>query len=585
MTKYILPCIILTFNIQFGGFNYAQANEDAGKYLLNSHREDHFGVPFLYLQGTDYEVGYQYGYLLKDELNSLYKEFRIFKDGLLDREIKYLPCYQRIFANIFSGMVFSHKINSYADQLPSNIQEQIKGASESSGLPVSFFKEIQVLVDLYSNRCEAIVIKKGVHTYHCHNLDQPWPVNMISKYPAVVNYDINGTQKYTDFGNVGCFMIVTAFNESGISLSENANNNPFGFDKSNPSLYREKSKIITESHNLKEVDSLVNSLKLPLGLIFTISSSREKQAVVYDLLGSTKAATRVNNYQFVANRTVSKDLGKKSETIYSGFFHDTCREAKFAELIDTTKPNIVDEAISILSNNDFYHYKDFIPVYIESLHNYETDQSVIFDLADSTIYFTYYTHYAAWNRWLKYNYITHQVSLFKEPDPRLNDPLLIRLNEIYKDYETCDWRDSSSVGSLMNLIINSHIENYFTLDFLSWKYRDYYNLAAEALVYSQKLIDKYPDIATGYYNKGRALEMENKYQEAIDAYLLAVDSKLNCDYFLAESYEHIAFLYTNLNKKEVAAGYAIKALTIDNQYWIPDYMKKRIKDLEEISKQ
>jgi tetratricopeptide (TPR) repeat protein len=275
-------------------------------------------------------------------------------------------------------------------------------------------------------------------------------------------------------------------------------------------------------------------------------------------------------------------MGKKSETIYSGLFHDTCREIKFAELIDTTKPDMVDEAISILSNNDFYHYTNLIPVYIESLHNYETDQSVIFDLVDSTIYFTYYTHYAAWNRWLKYNYVTHQVSQYKEANPRLNDPLLIKLNEIYKDYETCDWRDSANVRSLMNSIINSKIENYFTLDFLTYKYRDYYNLPSEALVYAQKLIDKYPDIATGYYNKGRSLELGNKYDEAIAAYLLAINCSINCDYFLAESYERLAILYNQLNKKEAAINYATKALTIQNQYWIPDYLKSKIETLERI---
>jgi len=67
--------------------------------------------------------------------------------------------------------------------------------------------------------------------YHCHNLDQPMPLSLISKYPVVVNYAIKGKQKYTDFGFAACLMITTAFNESGISLSENGNNNPAEFDK------------------------------------------------------------------------------------------------------------------------------------------------------------------------------------------------------------------------------------------------------------------------------------------------------------------------------------------------------------------
>ncbi len=560
----------------------AQNDSTKTAHFENGYKEYHYGIPFLYLKGTDYEVGLEYGHLLHDELKSLYGEFEIFKQNMMNNEIKYLPWYERVFANLFGGIVFKHTINVYADQLPDDIQDQIRGAAEGSSLPESFFREIQVIADLYSNRCEAIVVKKGNHTYHCHNLDQPMPLSLISQYPVIVNYDITGKQKYTDLGFAACLMITTAFNESGISLSENGNNNPRGFDKSNCSLYSEKSKIITETHDLREVDSLVRTLKFPMGLIYTISSSREKQAMVSDCIGSIKATTPVSNYQFVANRTVSKELGTKSETIYSGDFHDTARELKFAELIDTSKANMVDEVIGILGNSDFYHYSDPIPVHLESLHNYETDQSVVFDLADSSVYFTYFAHFAAWNRWLKYNYVTHEVSVYKEADPRLSDPALAMLNEIYGKTESCDWRDSSNVRTLVNTIVESGVKNYFTLDFLSTTYLNYYHTPAQAKIYADMLIEQYPDIITGYYTKGRALESENRMDEAVAAYSLALKSNIQCEYYQAETNEHLALTYYSLGKKDIAAEYADKSLYIQRQYWIPDYLDGRIQRLEKI---
>jgi len=577
-------CFIIYSILIFTNCISAKIDDEKKEFLKNSHREDHFGIPFVYLQGTDYEVGYQYGFLLKDELKLLYADFEVLKKDLMDKEIKYLPWYQRVVANLFGSMVFRHKINNYADRLPSNIQDQLIGASESSGLPVSFFREIQVIVDLYSNRCEAIILKKGNHTYHCHNLDQPMPVSLISKYPVVVNYNITGKQKYTDFGFISLFMVTTGFNESGISISENGNNSPIHFDKENCSLYSDKSKLITETHNLNEVDSIVNTLKFPMGIIYTIASSSEKQAHVYDMIGLTKGKTIVNNYKFIANKTVSSELGKKSETIRAGNFHETAREIKFAELIDTTKSDVIDGLIHILSNSSFYHYTEPIPVYLESLHNYETDQSVIFDLADSTIYFTYNIHFAAWNRWLKYNYRTRKVSIYKEADPILNNLFTSKLNEVYRNYESCDWRDTSNVRSVLNIVIRSGINNYFSLNFLSTTYLNNYNSPFQAEKYADTMISKYPDIITGYYNKGLALEAENKYKDAIDEYLNALDCKINCEYYLAETYEHLALLNNILNKKESAANYAAKALTIHNQYWIPEYLNERINILEKISK-
>lgn len=219
---------------------------------------------------------------------------------------------------------------------------------------------------------------------------------------------------------------------------------------------------------------------------------------------------------------------------------------------------------------------------MESLHNYETDQSVVFDLADSSVYFTYFAHFAAWNRWLKYNYVTHEVSVYKEADPRLSDPALAMLNEIYGKTESCDWRDSSNVRTLVNTIVESGVKNYFTLDFLSTTYLNYYHTPAQAKIYADMLIEQYPDIITGYYTKGRALESENRMDEAVAAYSLALKSNIQCEYYQAETNEHLALTYYSLGKKDIAAEYADKSLYIQRQYWIPDYLDGRIQRLEKI---
>jgi hypothetical protein len=582
--NHFLHLYLFVFGLLFIHNVMAQDNSTRTVSSKGGYKEYHFDIPFLYLKGSNYEVGYQYGLLLESELNSFYAVYKTFKKGFLDKEISYLPWYQRIFANLFGSMVFNHKINGYADRLGPDVLEQIRGASESSGLPGAFFKELLVFYDLYSHRCEAVVVKQGDHLYHAHNLDQPGQLNLLSQYPVIVQYEIQGKQKYTDFGFTGLLMPTTAFNESGISMSENGNNNPRKFDQQDCTLYSEKRKLITETHTLSEVDSIAHILKFQGGFIYTIASYREHQGAVYDFIGSNKASTPITNFQFIANRTVSKDLGKKCETIYSGGFHEEARVAKFAEVFDTTKQNMVDGLIDILSNTSFYHYRDSIHVWLESLHNYETDQSVIFDLADSTIYFTYYPHFAAWNRWLKYNCITHSVSVYKEADLRLRDPYLAELNDLYRINEACDWRDSSNVRSLLNSVLASRIHNYFSLDFLSTTYLKYYKSPEQAIIYADMMIEKYPDIITGYYNKGRALDEENNYNEAIIEYNCALKSKIQCEYYQATTNERLAVIHYALGNKDNAAAYAARALEIHEQYWIPEGMKERIQKLENITK-
>lgn len=556
-------------------------NDIQKTYCDKAYKEYHYGVPFLHLEGTDYEVGYQYGYLLKDELHAVYEGFNDFKENMMEREIKYLPWYQRFFANLFGSLILKHKINKYVDQLPDDIHNQLKGMADGADMPVRFFYEVNLFGDYLSHGCSSFVIKKGSIIYHARNLDTP--LNLIARYPVIVCYSINGRQKYTDIGFISGLMISTGFNESGISFSEDSNNNPMAFDKNNSNLLVERNRIITRAHNLKEADSLVNALLIPEGYIFTLSDSEEKQANVYDVIGKIKAATPVDGYQYVANRTISHVLGKKSESIYAGNFHDISREIKFSELIDTTKTNIVDEAIDILSNIHFYHYTDSIEVWIDAINNYQTIQSAIFDLADSAVYFAYNTHYAAWSRWLKYNYITGEVGVYREADDKLNRADILKFVDICKEYQAADWRDSTMVDSLVRHIIDSQIENYFCLDVLCQQYLYRFKAPDITIAHADKMIKKYPDVVTGYYYKGLALEEQKQYGNAITQYMKAFNCTICCEYYLAGVCEHLAYSNNFLGNKEIAKEYAVKALAIHNQYWIPDHLKEKIEKLEKIA--
>ena len=71
------------------------------------------------------------------------------------------------------------------------------------------------------------------------------------------------------------------------------------------------------------------------------------------------------------------------------------------------------------------------------------------------------------------------------------------------------------------------------------------------------LIEQYPDIITGDYTKGRALESENRMDEAVAAYSLALKSNIQCEYYQAETNEHLALTYYSLGKKDIAANMQI----------------------------
>jgi tetratricopeptide (TPR) repeat protein len=134
----------------------------------------------------------------------------------------------------------------------------------------------------------------------------------------------------------------------------------------------------------------------------------------------------------------------------------------------------------------------------------------------------------------------------------------------------------------VNAVEGSGIENYFSLDFLSSTYLKYYKSPSRAKVYAERLITKYPDIITGYYTKARSLDEENDYEAAITEYLHALGTGIQCEYYQAAANERLAAIQYALGRKDRAAEYAVKALEIHRQYWIPDEMNERIQKLEKI---
>jgi len=205
-------------------------------------------------------------------------------------------------------------------------------------------------------------------------------------------------------------------------------------------------------------------------------------------------------------------------------------------------------------------------------------------LSDSSVYITYNNSYAASGRWLIYNYITREVSVYKEPDTKKKQIVDTNFKDICNDLVNCDWRDSTSTRNLVNKMENSNIDNYLFLRILSGQYLDHYNKPDKAMKYANRLITVFPDVETGYYNKGLILEKQKKYNEAIIEYKKALDCKINCDYSMALAYEHLAFAYENIGSNDYAKEYAIKALEINNQYWIPTWFNERIDKLKKIAK-
>ncbi len=547
--------------------------------------EYHFGIPFLYLEGTDYEVGLQYGTLLKSELE-IFATKGIYKtiDEFIQKEKENASFFLKPFVRPIAKMKLRKQRKAIIKTLPEDIITRIKGMSKGSGLPEKFYHDVFVLADLIAG-CSSFVINSESGLIHARNFDGGGKA--AGDNPVIVNYNIVGKQKYVQLGILSIIWSFTAVNESGITFTENSNNLPKYFEKDNRDPLINSEKVLWYAKNLNQVDSILYEFSCPNDFIFTYGSVKDRRAESYDMIGGkVRAKTIINDHYFLHGGGTHPSIQKSHESIYSAMFHNMARKDKFEELyhLDTTSNNI-DKAINIISNTEFYGYKEKPEMFYESIHNYQTSQSVVFDAQNNTVYFAYNPYFAAWSNWYKYNYETSEVHLYKKQNPRLTNELTKNFIDAcqMKDYKS--WNNNKQLRKYIKKLEELQSQHLFADKDLTTYYLLYNKDFTKAETYINKLLSDYPTIIFGYYYQGIFYQLQNQYDEAIESFNKALLTKNIPEYWKFSVYEQLAKVYNKKGDILMQKETAQQALNIYNQYWHDaENFNDRINNLKELAK-
>ena len=551
--------------------------KDDIRYFGNGYLEYKESIPFLYLVGEPYEVGLQYGVLLKDGV----REINDYTKGLIAESQRRLPWYTRIFSKIFTGYFLNRKIGSLKKRLPPSYLDEFRGISDGSGVPLKDILFTAFLFEMGGGGCSSFILKDGHRIVHARNFDLN--IEVLAKHPVIIDYNVKDRLRYISLSCVGIPFVLTGINEEGLSYSINlvAASKPRNGKDFN--LFLELNRMIEECKNLDEVDSVLKDIRLRNGWLLIIGSKMDSSGAAYDVLGDSFVRNDMKEKDiYAANMFISTNMVKKHQSIRATDYWNTARLDKYKELSQKDKDyDLVDKAIRILSNTDFYHYKDRIPETDATINNSMTLQSAVLDIDNNAIYFSYHPHYAGWSRWMKYNYETKDVTLYKEADQRLNHPEVINFIELHRNSERLNWKKKSEMKEFTTEIEKSGMQNLWALTELRWLYNETED-DTKVKEIIDKIILKYPDFGFGYRYEGYLYKEEKNYEDAIDCFLKALDAQINTDYERARLYSELAPLYDLIGKRSESKNYATKAIDLYKSYWVPDWLEKQIKQLEDL---
>jgi tetratricopeptide (TPR) repeat protein len=575
---FIFSLIVFSINIDFAASSeekYQIEIKDGAKHFGEGYVTNREGIPFIYLKGDSYEIGLQYGVLLKEEMKRFFVHMDSFENAMMDMVYKESPWYQNILIWILTPFVAQYKLSVFKQRVPEDYLVQLKGMSEGSGVPLDDILKVTFGPDFIS--CSSFIKKVGDRIIHGRNADHD-VVDFFSRYPLIAHYDKDSKYSYIDIGIIGTPFAVTGINECGLTLSwsqaTTSTSKPFT-GKGTMLMFN---RILEECRNLSDVDEISKNVDR---FVTMIGSLEDLSGAAYDIVDQKVVRTDLRDgYIYATNRCVSQSMRKEYNSLFDMDWFNNARAYTYEKILTTAGQFTIDDAIRLLSNTDFYDYRGKVPPYEGgNINNRGTGSSVVIDPQNCMVYFAYGAPYAGFSRWIAYNYETDVVSVYRNEDERLHDPDMLEYMEIEKRWKDVDWENNDELRQMVHEVEDASVENFWTLHNSCWAW---YNLGdyekAKAIINRQ--IEMYPDFLTSYSNMGFFYMYQKRYDEAIDYFKRALDVRITNERKQMYCYEQLAAMYAEIGDEAKSRDCYSRVLEFYKRYWIPEQSMKEVNRIE-----
>jgi hypothetical protein len=401
---------------------YYDVKKDGEKFTFMqgyAYRRD--GIPVqVSLSGTHYEIGLQYGVLLKDEIrqmsNGLYKVIGYYSEEIhVPKDLVYI--------------YFKYKIDLLSKNIPERFKQEIKGISDGSGVNINAIYAISLFDDLlHSMGCSSVLALTDDGTIlHGRNEDLYFGMELGMKQ-VIVKYNPTGYNSFVSISFPGFIGVSTGYNDKGLGYSHHSRcANTINY-KGYPqncisrmaleecsslneiiSFYKDKPVVIGDAHTWSDRNSLT-------GCIIETAPNEKDPVKVIEM--SDKILWHINKY-------VNSDYKKNVENKYTGdVSFNNARQEIFSHSLSDKKSLTIDDVISLLReekgpNGENYNMSDIT----RGICNMDTQQMVIFDPTGDGIYLAR-NYYLASKSTVYFIPSNFELTPYVYKKSEINDPII-----------------------------------------------------------------------------------------------------------------------------------------------------------------
>ncbi len=538
------------------------------------------GYPLLKLKGSYYSMGLQYGVLLRNEIKQLYGRNNDRKAEVMSA----LPWYMRPAGGLIMALVAGYS----ALRVPRKYRRELSALSRGSGVSFMDIATAAFGGVVFDAACTSVLAGGKGGLLHAQNLD--FEPAYLGEFPVIVEYNHPGKLRYMHLGIAGIPGIFHGMNEKGISVTVNYGDGTYNrANKGLPMGYKLR-EILERGESIDDVERILHETGPDeLGWIVTVGSSCEKCGAVFDIFNGEIVRTPfsgagcefVINNIFSPDRTGNSELSKKYLQISRGEgLYNLARADRLKKIPGKKGIRSVDDMISFLRDYDFYGYRKFCGSMNATIVNERTLHTIIFDYADSAVYFSSAQGYSALSRIVRYDFNNGGAASYREPAPEFESEELKSFLEWY-----CSFQDASIIGTVTEGIsrrfsfvkfkdpdFSGVLKSAHTAScrnprelwslFRIWK-RSRIAIDPEDILRScDKMIKRYPDLAILGIIKGNMEKSLKRYDAAAKTFESALRCGIISGYDKIHIYHDLVKLSGRSGKKEKALKYARMNITL-----------------------
>ncbi len=258
------------------------------KAYLNTSQE----IPILHLRGTPFEMGYQQGRLLADEVKSMVDSFFGWLNRELTKKIR-IPFISRPIINLILDVAYWRA----SPFIPENFREEMRGLAKGSGVPLRDFQRLHIISELFYMHCSSFAAfgeaTRTGRLYHTRVFD--WNVGTgLEDHPLIIVYQPEGKHPFVSIGYIGYIGVLSGMNIEGISVAQIGAKT---VDKTlrgipMPFLLR---RVLEEADDLEEAIKIVREAPRTVGHNYVFADAQAKEAVVLETTANLFAVFRDND--------------------------------------------------------------------------------------------------------------------------------------------------------------------------------------------------------------------------------------------------------------------------------------------------